>query len=86
MPPSDGTYTFFSKRIFSEVDDVEDEVMLWMWIKLFTAQPLRTKAARTRLLQWDNMVGLVASATLCCFVVLLSSGDEVAEPQEFANL
>ena len=74
VPPSDGTYTFFSKRIFSEVDDVEDDVMVWMWRKLFTAQPLRTRAARTRLLQWDNIVASVGDSALFLFLLVKLRG------------
>lgn len=75
VPPSDGTNTFFSKRIFSEDHtppplSLEDEVMVWMWMKLFTAQPLRTKEARMRLLHWDNIVASVSDSVLFFFLLV----------------
>ena len=67
VPPSEGTWTFFSKMIFFEVNDLttsrpprsdaaggeEAMLALWMWTTFPAAQPLRARAARTRLLHWD---------------------------------
>ena len=69
VPPSEGTWTFFSKMIFFEVNDLttsrpprsdaaggeEAMLALWMWTTFPAAQPLRARAARTRLLHWDNI-------------------------------
>ena len=84
VPPSEGTWTFFSKMIFFEVNDLttsrpprsdaagaeEAMLALWMWTTFPAAQPLRARAARTRLLHWDNIfVGREVAKSLSCHII-----------------
>ena len=84
VPPSEGTWTFFSKMIFFEVNDLTTSrpprsdaavggevamLALWMWTTFPAAQPLRARAARTRLLHLDNIFVGAEAANLylvCC--------------------